>query len=227
MEAATASLQIAAMRGRPVTTADTRLVEVPGALGGLFPEGGIRRGSTVAITSAAGGHSLALALAGQVTGGGGWVAAVGVPSLGLVAAAEMGVRLDRLALIPEPGDRWASSAAALLDGFDLVLIRPPGRVGATEGRRLSARARERGTVLVLLGGTWPEAPDVRLTATRSDWSGLGVGHGHLQARRMEVESTGRRAAARPRRCSMWMPGPVPPTAVPPTAVVPAPVAASG
>jgi hypothetical protein len=209
MDTSAASLQIAALRGRPVTMAETRLMEVPGVLAGLFPEGGIRRGTTVGVGSQQGGFSLVLALASAVTVGGGWVAAVGLPSLGLVAAAELGVRLDHLALIPEPGDHWAVVVAALVDGFDLVLLRPPGRVRPVESRRLVARAREKGTVLVVLGGGWPESPDLHLTVARSDWSGLGDGHGYLQARRMEVVLTGRRAAARERRCSLWLPGPAP------------------
>ncbi len=64
------SLILAHARSRPVTTADTRLLLVPGALGGCFPEGAIRRGSTLAISSARGGVSLALALAAAVTGSG-------------------------------------------------------------------------------------------------------------------------------------------------------------
>jgi len=127
----------------------------------------------------------------------------------------MGVQLDRLALIPRPGDQWPVITAALVDGFDLVLLRPPGRVGSVDARRLVARIRERGTVLALLGGGWPESTDIHLAVAGSTWTGLGAGHGHLQARRMEVVLTGRRAAARPRRVSFWMPagvegtGPVP------------------
>ena len=47
-------------------------------------------------------------------------------------------------------------------------------------------------MLVLLGDSWPEAPDVRLTITSAEWKGIGDGYGHLQARRVVVESGGRR-----------------------------------
>ena len=208
-----ASLQIAAAKGRPVATADTRLLEVPGALGGLFPDGGVRRGSTVVIGTGSGGSSVALVLAAAVTSGGSWAAAVGLPSLGLVAASELGVRLERLALVPHPGAQWTIVVAALLDGVDLLILAPPVRVRGADARRLAARARERGVVMVVLDGAtssgfgWPEPPDIKLTAIRSAWDGLGAGHGHLKSRRVDVRLTGRRAAARERGQTLWLPGP--------------------
>jgi hypothetical protein len=213
VEATVAALQITAAKGRPVATAEARLIEVPGALGGLFPDRGIRRGSTVVIGASSGGSSVALALAGAVTSGGSWVAAVGWPSLGLVAASELGVRLERLALVPRPGDKWAVVVAALLDGVDLLLLRPPLPVRGADARRLAARVRERGVVMVVLEGGnssrlgWPESPDFKLTVTRSAWDGLGAGYGHLRARRVDIMLTGRRAAARERRRTLWLPGP--------------------
>lgn len=209
MKSPVASLSLAAALGRPVTTAESRLLVVPGPLGRLFPEGGLRRGSVVVIDPQAGGVSLAVALAATVTGEGGWVAAAGLPSLGLVAAGELGVRLDRLALVPDPGERWAVVAAALLDGVELLLLGGAGRVPASDARRLAARAREQGTMLVVLGGAqgWPEAPDIRLSVVGAVWDGLGHGHGHLKARRLQVMVTGRRAAARERRVWLWLPGP--------------------
>jgi hypothetical protein len=210
-----ASLPMVAARGGPVTTADTRLVEVPGAMAGLFPEGGIRRGSTVAVDPASGGLSLTLALAAGVTGAGSWVAVVGLPSLGLVAAAELGVRLDRLALVHHPGEQWPTVAASLIDGVDLLILRTPIRARTADARRLAARVRERGAVMMVLdrdrpgraAGRWPESPDLRLTVVKSAWEGLGEGYGHLEVRKMEVALTGRRAAARERRQSFWLPGP--------------------
>lgn len=203
-----ALLRLAGAHSRPVATADTRVLEVPGALGALL-EGGIRRGSTLAIGSAAGGVSLALALAAAATVKEAWAAAVGLPSLGMRAAAELGAQLERLALVPVPGDRWPAVAAALLDGMDLLLLGLPSRVRPADARRLVARTRERGTVLVVLepsGSRWPEAPDLRLAVTGARWDGLGWGHGHLRCRRLDVVVSGRRAAARERRATLWLPG---------------------
>ncbi len=205
---ATSPLGLAAARSRPVVTADTRIVGVSGALGTVLD--GIRRGSTLLVDMALGGVSLALALVAATAREGAWTAAVGLPWLGLAAAGELGVSLDRFALVPDPGDRWPGVASALLDGMDMVLLGPPGRVRPADARRLTARARESGTVLVVLDlgrRCWPEAPDLRLSVARATWEGLGVGHGHLRSRRVEVVVTGRRAASRERRATLWLPDP--------------------
>src|SRR5262249_54432459 len=152
---------------------DTRLLAVPGALGDCFPEGAVRRGSTLAIDSARGGFSLALALAAAVTAGDSWGAAVGLPALGFLAAAELGVHLGRFAVVPAPGDRWPVVVAALLDGMDLLLLGPPARVRSGDARRLVDRAREQGAVLAVLeppgGRCWPEGPDLRLSVVHARW----------------------------------------------------------
>jgi len=186
---------------RPVSLAGQRMLPVLPALAGLLPGGGLRRGSTVAVT---GSTSLALALIAGASAAGSWCAAVALPSLGLVAAAEAGVDLGRLALVAAPGDGWATVVAALVDALDVVVVRPPVRgVRAADARRLVARARERESVLVPLG-RWDGA-DVRLSVASSSWEGLGDGAGHLRARLVEVVAEGRGAAARPRRARLWLP----------------------
>jgi len=186
---------------RPVSLAGGRVLPVLPALVGLLPGGGLRRGSTVAV---AGSTSLALALLAGPSAAGSWCAAVGLPSLGLLAAAEVGVAVGRLALVASPGADWAAVVAALLDALDVVVVRLPDRgVRAADARRLGARARERGAVLVPLG-RW-EGADVRLSVASSSWQGLGEGSGHLRARLVEVVAEGRGAAARPRRARLWFP----------------------
>jgi hypothetical protein len=101
-------------------------------------------------------------------------------------------------MVASPGDDWPTITAALLDAFDVVLLQ-----AARPNRRLEARARERGAVLVV-AGDWPGA-DVRLSVARSMWEGLGDGHGHLRRHRLEVVATGRRAAARERRVELVLP----------------------
>jgi hypothetical protein len=135
------------------------------------------------------------------------VAAVGLPDLGIVAAAETGIALERLALVPAPGpSAWTAVVAALLDAVDVVLVRSPPRLPPAQARRLAARARERGAVLVPVGA-WSQPADLRLAVTSSTWQGLGQGHGHLQARRAEVTISGRGAATRERRFLLWLPSP--------------------
>jgi hypothetical protein len=197
-----------AQRARPVALAREQVLSVLPPFEAVLP-GGLRRGSTVGV---GGSTSLALALLAGPVQAGSWVAAVGVSSLGLAAASELGVSLDRLVLVAEPPtDAWATVVATLVDAFDAVLVRPHRSAKAADARRLAARARERGAVLVVLDGhgrddrAWPEAPDVRLAITASEWVGLGAGHGHLRARRVTVEADGRRGAARPRRADLWLP----------------------
>jgi hypothetical protein len=96
--------------------------------------------------------------------------------------------------------------AAFLDAVDVVLVCAPARLPAAQARRLAARARERGSVLVPLGA-WPEPADLRLAVTSSAWHGLGQGHGSLHSRQVEVLITGRGAATRERRASLWLPSP--------------------
>lgn len=184
----------------------------------------LQRGITVAIggpgaqTTDATAAAVALALAAGPSAGGSWVAAVGMPDLGLVAASEAGIALERFALVPYPQGRqpgvgvgphapeeaglgrpagkttWADVVASLIDGFDMVLARPPIHLKAGVARRLVARTRERQAVLVGVGG-WPEGASMRIDARVSEWTGLGSGRdggaGHLAAVRRELSPTGR------------------------------------
>lgn len=193
-------------RVAPVSLASEQLLPVLSPLEVLFPGGGLRRGSVVGV-GGPGSTSLALAVVAAASIGGSWCAAVGLPSIGLVAAAELGVVLERLAVVPAPGGQWATVTAALLDALDIVIVRPPGRARPVEARRLVSRARERRAVLVTLTGAWPEPLDVRLAIASPQWHGLEAGHGYLRARRVEVVVDGRGAASRRRRVGLWLPAP--------------------
>jgi hypothetical protein len=197
-------LESLAQRVRPVTLADEQLLPVPHALEPLLSSRALRRGSTVVVE---GSVALALALVARASAGGSWVAVVGLPELGVVAAAEAGIVLERLALIPTPDVSWTMAVAALLDAVDVVLVRPPPRISGGEAHRLAARAQERRAVLLPLGSAWPAPADLRLAIAASRWEGLGQGHGRLEARRVEVVAGGRGAAAKERRAALWLPGP--------------------
>lgn len=200
-------------RVAPVSLAADQRLPVLAPLEQLLPDRGLRRGSVVAVE---GSTSLALAVVAAASAGGSWCGAVGRPALGPVAAAELGVVLDRFPMVPVPDlsttgpGGWAWVVAALLDALDVVVAWPPGSVGAVrpgDARRLAARARERGSVLVVASGRWPEAPDVRLAVTRSEWVGPGAGDGRLRGRRVEVVGGGRGAASQERRATLWLPAP--------------------
>jgi hypothetical protein len=200
------ALEELAGKARPVALARDRTLPVLEPLVPLLPDGGLRRGTVVTVT---GSTSLALALLAGASAAGSWCAAVGLSSLGVVAAAELGVALERFPLVASPphAEEWAWATAALLDAVDVVLARPPGsRVADTAARRLAARARDRSAVLVVTGAAWPHA-DVRLAVASTAWEGVGDGHGRLRARRVEVVAGGRGAAGRERRLSLWLPGP--------------------
>jgi hypothetical protein len=167
----------------------------------LIPGGHLRRGTTIAV--APGSTSLLFALLAEASTAGSWCAAIGLPRLGLVAAAEAGIAVDRFALVPNPGPEWASVVAALLDGVDIVVAATPGPTGAQVAARLTARARQRGSVLVPIG-TWPGA-DLTLEVVGGTWHGLGQGRGRLRHREVEVVTCGRGAAARTRRARLWLP----------------------
>lgn len=185
------------------------MLPVAPELSGLLPGRGLRRGSTVSVDTgraapAGGGTSLMLALLAAASRSGSWCAVVGVPMLGALAAAESGIALERLALVPHPGPDWPTVVAALIDGVDVVVTAVPGAVSASIVSRLAARARQRGSVLVPFG-EWSGA-DVTLRVGDGRWEGLGSGRGRLRRREVTVTARGRGAAARPREITMWMPG---------------------
>ncbi len=195
---------------KPVTLAGQRTVPVPEPLAPLFPWGGLPRGVDVMVKGP-GSWSLAMAMWAEALGAEGWLAVVGVPDLHLVAAAELGVRLDRVLVVETPGTaQWATVIAALLEAVDIVAVAPTAKVGRRDARRLVARAREQESLLFHLdgGAQWPEAADVVLaTSNDSDWDGLGWGHGYLRERVVTVEGSGRRAHARTRSVTVTLPGP--------------------
>lgn len=170
--------------------------------------------------AAGGGTSLLLALLSAASRAGSWCAVVGVPTLGALAAAESGVALERLALVPHPGPEWPTVVAALIDGVDVVVVAVPGPIAPTIASRLVARARQRGCVLMPFG-PWAGA-DVSLQVTRGVWEGLGDGHGRLRRREVTVTARGRGAAARPKEITVWMPGITAPPPIPPAPAQPIP-----
>ena len=115
----------------------------------------------------------------------------GLPELGIRAAADMGVALERLVMVT--GDPpWVDVLAAMIDGFDVILVgQRVGRLASGAVRRLQARAQSRGVVMLTIGVPALGA-DLRVTADDDQWFGLGNGHGVATGRRVLVEVGGRR-----------------------------------
>jgi hypothetical protein len=171
----------------------------------LLPDAGLPRGRLVGCTGAA-CWSLALALAGRAVATGSWLALVGVPAVGLEAATELGVTLDRVVAIAADRATWAERVAAAADGFDLIITTPPP--GAERiVRRVQQRLQARGSVLLAVGNNGSGvACDLALTTTATRWVGISQGTGYLMARRATVRSAGRRMP-RPVERELLLPGP--------------------
>jgi hypothetical protein len=196
-------------RATPVVPASSRTLPLLSALAPLVPGGALRRGATTLVTGAvgSGATSLAVALLAHASHAGHWCAAVGVHDPGVVAMAELGLDLRRAVFVPQARGEWAEVAGELLDGVELLLVAPPGRVPLTAARRLAARARERRAALVVLApirAAWPTPAELLLGVESSSWQGAGFGDGRLTARRLEVLVTGR-GALREHRASLWLP----------------------
>lgn len=213
------SMSAAVAEGVVDTTADTlrslraRVEQVQGrsldapvlpthpALASLLPGRGLRPGASYALGRS---MSLLFALLAQPSQAGSWCAVLGMPEFGAEAAAHVGVDLSRLVLVPDPGPRWLAVASAIAEVIPLVAVRPPGRARDGDVSRLSARMRDRGTVL-LVQGTWPQT-EAMIDVEDPRWSGLGDGYGLLSERELTVTVSSRRFPV-PRRERLLLPAP--------------------
>ncbi|OBF13489.1 hypothetical protein A5730_02715 [Mycobacterium sp. ACS4054] len=156
---------------------------------------------TVAVLS--GARSLLLGVVAAVTAAGGNAAIVGQPDIGLLAAAEMGADLSRLAVIPDPGTDPVEVAAVLVDGMDLVVLGLGGRrVPQTRARGVVARARNKGCTVLVTDGDWQGA-STRLEARVCGYeitANARPGFGRIGRVRLQVSGlcAGRRVTARAR-----------------------------
>lgn len=186
--------EISVTGDRPPSSASSvpaaRTLPVSDDVATLLPGRILRRGTVVAVE---GSTSLVLALISRASREGSWTAIVGMPQVGVVAAARRGIDLSRLALVPHPGAEAATVVGACIDGMDVVVLGPRLAISDPDRRRLAARARERGTV-ILSAGPWDGA-HVALRVTLTSWSGLGAGDGRLRSRSLAVARSGRHLGA--------------------------------
>jgi len=157
----------------------------------LVPGGRIAPGSVISV---AGSRMLQYHLLATASQAGGWVAVVGQADLGVVALEQAGLELSRVALIPNPGGDAGIVCAALLDAM-WVVIGSDVSLRDSERRRLAARARERGTVIIT-SEPWPGA-HLTFRVTARNWVGVNQGEGWLKGCHLTVERIGRGSAARP------------------------------
>jgi len=173
---------------------------VAAPLASLF-DGGLVRGRTVACTGDA-ALSTALALSAAATRAGSWLAVVGVPNLGVAAAIEAGVAVERIVLAqpPRASREWIATVAALVEGFDVLIVAPPASLVAHDARRLQSRILARQSVLIVvdlpalpsLGSTDVFSSDIDVHTDTVSWSGIERGGSHITQRTVRMRIDGRR-----------------------------------
>ena len=183
------------------TTLDTKLTPTHEALADLLPDGGLKQGAAYSVTSSS---ALVMALLAGPSQAGSWCGVVGMPEFGVEAAESLGIDLDRLVLVPHPGDQWLTVTAAIADAMSVIVVKP-GRA-ASDGAvtKLAGRLRDRGATLLVVG-TWPQT-EAMISITASRWSGLGQGWGYLTEREVTVTVSSRRSAT-PRSGRLVLPDP--------------------
>lgn len=163
-------------------------IPVAPALASLLPSSGLERGGVYACAGDA-PMSLLFSLVATATSVGSWLAFVDVPRVGLMAAHEYGVALQRVMCVNSGGhtQSYAQVVGALVDGIDLVVVSSPA-CSAAEARRIVARAKASGSVLIILGRAGHFSPDVVLSSSTTEWHF----HTHASSRTMSVQAHGRR-----------------------------------
>jgi hypothetical protein len=170
---------------------------VGSALSALFPTGGLERGH---IYGCRGDASLSVlyTLIARATQMGSWVATVNLYSLGLMSAREHGVALQRL-LCVDAGTQattWTPVVGACVDGLDLVVVHAP-QCSLHDARRIEARLKAHGSVLIIVGDPGVFSPTVVLSSHTTQWEFST----HALRREVDVVATGRRVHGR-RQCTL-------------------------
>jgi hypothetical protein len=188
------------------TAVDRPALAVLESLAAVLPDGLVRGRSVLCSGDAA--LSLALAIVAGASRSGSWLAVFGLGDLGLLAAHEQGIALERTVLVAPPSPAsvssagtWSAALGAAVEGFELLLVEVSSRIPAGEARKLQQRVLARRAVLVLVDVDGRHArqpvfqPDVVLHTVTTRWCGIGHGHGHVREREVMVEVSGRRVPA--------------------------------
>lgn len=174
----------------------TRGIPTHPGIAALLPGGAMRAGAVYTVGPSA---ALTIAMLGAPSSAGMWTAVVGMPEFGIEAAQESGVRLDRLVLVPHPGEHWLSAIGVLAEVMGVIAVRAPRSASPGALDRLTARLRQYGCTLVVTGASVAGvsvtgasaagmAGDAALVLERSRWRGIGHGHGFLAERELTVRA---------------------------------------
>lgn len=179
---------------------EERLLPVPPALEPVLPGGGLLAGAVYSISPSL---SLVFALMSAASHRGSWCAAIGMPDLGVEAAAAAGIDLSRLVLVPDPGPRWLAVVSALAEIVPLIAVHPSAPPRDAEAARLAARLRDRGST-VLATSSWPQGEGL-ISIHDPQWEGIGTGWGLLSDRLVTVTAQ-TRTRPRPQSVRVQLPG---------------------
>lgn len=130
-----------------------------------------------------GSRTIMWSLVSAAMGQDGWCVVVGLSDVGWYAAQQAGVSLERVLYLPEGAT--PPILAAAIDGADVAVLGPGHRLTPAEVRAMSARLRNRGSLLVT-SAPWPGAIqlDARITHATGCSNGAGyVSEWILEARR--------------------------------------------
>ena len=140
------------IRQMQATKLESRSLQTHPALGPLLPGGALKAGAAYSVL---GSTTLLMAMLAGPSAAGAWCGVVGMPDFGAEAAGRFGIDLERLVLVPHPGDQWLTVTAAVVDVLSVVVLAPPARATDGDVARLSARLRQRESTLVV-AGAWPQ-----------------------------------------------------------------------
>ena len=170
----------------------------------LLPDSGLVRGRIVRCCGDA-AASLALSLCARASQQGSWLGVVGLSHLGISCAVEHGVALERMVFVhpPDTSRDWSTTMAAVIDGFDLLIVAVPEKLSVADARRVQARLQSRRSVMIIVDSstltqssfsndTHPFHADVVLDTKTKSWSGIDKGSGYLQRREVAIKVSGRR-----------------------------------
>jgi Mrp family chromosome partitioning ATPase len=142
------------------------------------------------------------------------LAVVGVPNLGIAAAIEAGVAVERIVLAqpPRASREWVATVAALVEGFEVLIVATPTSLSASDARRLQTRVMARQAVLIVVdlpalasvGEASVFASDIDVHAITVAWSGIERGAAHITQRTVQVRVNGRRCSS-PREQTITLP----------------------
>ncbi|MEZ2189920.1 hypothetical protein [Corynebacterium sp. CCM 9204] len=160
------------------------VIAVPDGLSGFLPGGGLPR---QAVTTVGDCPALVVEILAAATRAGAAVAVVGWPDLILTGVVDAGGDLDRVVVIPDPGDRPLVVTGMLVEGMDLVVhySREPMRIGAGGSRILLSKVR-RGAAALVTVGFQLSSSTLCISADVVAYHGIEAGGGRIRAVDLDV-----------------------------------------